>query len=74
MKDWMATKRYSPELVSAQWEKDGIDGVSHECIYNFIWECKHTNKRINLPYKIPTSYLSTAKEGEREGIIRIPEV
>lgn len=24
MKDWMDTRRYSPELVSAQWKKDGI--------------------------------------------------
>jgi len=51
MKDWMVKKRYSPALVSAQWKKDGIKGVSHECIYNFIWDCKHTNKRINIPFK-----------------------
>jgi IS30 family transposase len=38
MKDWMETKRYSPELVSAQWKKDRIGGVSHECMYNFIWD------------------------------------
>ena len=43
MKLWMETKRYSPELVSAQWIKEGIEGVSHECMYNFIWDCKHTN-------------------------------
>ena len=67
MKDWMATKRYSQELVSAQWEKDGIDGVSHECIYNFIWECKHTNKRINLPYKNTYKQLKHGKRRRKRG-------
>jgi len=51
MKEWMTIKRYSPELVSAQWSKDQIDGVSHETIYKFIWNCKHTNKRENRTFK-----------------------
>lgn len=50
-KKWILDRRYSPELVSAQWNKDGIDGVSHETIYKFIWDCKHTNKRANKDYK-----------------------
>lgn len=67
MKHWMATKRYSPELVSAQWKKDGIEGVSHECIYNFIWDCKHTNKRINLPYKNVYKQLKHGKRRRKRG-------
>lgn len=51
MKEWMQQKKYSPELISAQWSKDGIEGVSHETIYKFIWNCKHTNKRDNREYK-----------------------
>lgn len=49
--EWILTRRYSPELVSAQWEKDGIAGVSHETIYKFIWNCKHTSKDSNKVYK-----------------------
>jgi len=67
MKHWMATKRYSPELVSAQWKKDGIEGVSHECIYNFIWDCKHTNKRIILPYKNVYKQLKHGKRRRKRG-------
>jgi hypothetical protein len=67
MMDWMCTKRYSPELVSAQWKKDGIEGVSHECMYNFIWECKHTNKRINLPYKNAYKQLKHGKRRRKRG-------
>lgn len=50
-KEWMTTKCYSPELVSAQWIKNKVEGVSHETIYKFIWNCKHTNKRSNKAYK-----------------------
>lgn len=62
-KEWMAKKRYSPELVAAQWRKDGIAGVSYETIYQFIWECKHTNKRANREYK---SLYKLLKHGRRK--------
>ena len=67
MKLWMDTKRYSPELVSAQWIKEGIEGVSHECMYNFIWDCKHTNKRINLSFKNVYKYLKHGKRRRKRG-------
>lgn len=44
-------KKYSPELVAAQWKKNKIKGVSIECMYLFIWECKHSNKVENRPFK-----------------------
>gem|GEM_PF-6447789 len=55
MKKWMTERRYSPELVNAEWKRIGKQGVSHECMYSFIWECKHTNIRTNEPYKICTN-------------------
>ena len=60
----MSTKRYSPELVSAQWSKDGIKGVSYETIYKFICDCKHSQKRINT--------LSMSGVDENEKTIKIP--
>ena len=66
-KEWMQTKRYSPELVCAQWKKDGIDGVSHETIYRFVWECKHTNKRANKEYKGLYKYLKHGKRRRKRG-------
>lgn len=62
MKDWMDTRRFSPELVSAQWRKDEIKGVSGECMYQFIWKCKHTNKEENKAFKEVYKFL---KHGER---------
>lgn len=41
----MALKKYSPELISAQWKKEGKAGVSHETIYKWLWVCKFGNKR-----------------------------
>lgn len=51
IKHYLITERYSPELIAAQWEKDGIEGVSHETIYKFIWECKHSQKKKNRQFK-----------------------
>lgn len=63
VKEWMTDKKYSPELVSAQWKKDGISGVSQETIYKFIWNCKRTNKRVNTPFK---SLYKELKHGRRK--------
>jgi transposase, IS30 family len=67
MKGWMETKKYSPELVAAKWKKDNISGVSHECIYQFIWHCKHTNLRKNRQYKNLHCYLKHGKRRRKRG-------
>jgi len=67
MKDWMIEKRYSPELVSAQWKKENIKGVSHECMYKFIWLCKHSNKRKNVDYKHLHQCLKHGKRRRKRG-------
>jgi len=67
MKIWMDTKRYSPELVAAQWKRENIKGVSHECMYKFIWQCKHTNKRKNVEYKSLYKYLKHGKRRRKRG-------
>ena len=67
MLDWMNIKRYSPELVAKQWEIDGIEGVSHECIYDFIWTCKHSQKRINKRFKEAYKFLKHGKRRRKRG-------
>jgi IS30 family transposase len=47
----LKNEKYSPELISAQWKKEGQPHVSHETIYRFIWYCKHTNQRCNASFK-----------------------
>lgn len=38
---WLTEEKLSPELISARWRLKGIDGVSHEAIYQWIWQAKH---------------------------------
>jgi IS30 family transposase len=63
----MNVKKYSPELVSKQWKIDGIEGVSHECIYDFIWSCKHSQKRINKRFKDSYKLLKNRKRRRKRG-------
>jgi IS30 family transposase len=67
LKEWMDKKRFSPELVAAQWIKDGVKGVSHETIYKFIWHCKKSNKRINKEYKTLYKYLKHGRRKRKRG-------
>ena len=66
-KEWMITRRYSPELISAQWARDKVEGVSYETIYKFIWHCKHTNTRRNKDYKNLYKSLRHGKRKRKRG-------
>lgn len=67
MLEWMSTKRYSPECVAAEWKRRNITGVSHECMYQFIWHSKHTNTHANLPFKNTYKLLKHGKRKRRRG-------
>lgn len=67
MKEWMIQKRYSPELVAAQWVKDGCAGVSHETMYKFIWMAKHSNKGSMSEYKDLHKLLKHGKRRRKRG-------
>ena len=41
----LTTEKYSPEFISAHWEKLGIKGVSHETIYLWIWNAKQSKHK-----------------------------
>jgi transposase, IS30 family len=67
MGEWMSQKRYSPELVSARWAKEGGAGVSHETMYKFIWACKHGNQRMHHRYKNLYKQLKHGRRKRRRG-------
>jgi IS30 family transposase len=67
MKEWMVIKRYSPELVKAQWIKDGSASVSHETMYKFIWMTKHSNRRCIREYKNLHNFLKHDKRMIKRG-------
>lgn len=67
MKQMIEVKKYSPELVKATWDREGVDGVSHETMYKYIWECKRTNKRKNSPFKHISRHLKHGKRRRKRG-------
>lgn len=60
---WMKVRCFSPELVAAEWKKRGVAGVSHETLYRFVWDSKHSNKRADRDYK---SLYKVLKHGRRK--------
>ena len=54
----LTVDRWCPELIS---KCCGENMVSHERIYQWIWECKHTNWRAIIQYKKLYEYLRHGK-------------
>jgi len=48
---WLQVEKRSPELIIVRGKETGHCPVSHECLYQWIWACKHGNKRANQPFK-----------------------
>jgi IS30 family transposase len=60
----METDGWSPELISAV---DNEVKISHEWIYQWIWKCKHSNKRKDSTYKNLYMYLKHGKRKRKRG-------
>lgn len=63
----ISIKKYSPELVSAQWVKDGKKRVSHETIYKWIWKCKKGNRKEDKEDKRLYLHLKHARRRRKRG-------
>ena len=48
---WLQAEKWSPKLISVRGKETGLCPVSHECLYQWIWACKHGNKRAHRPFK-----------------------
>ena len=64
---WLREERWSPELIAVEWRLLGIEGVSLECIYQWIWDCKKSNRKENLPYKDLYRYLRHGRRRSKRG-------
>jgi IS30 family transposase len=63
----MRVEKYSPEFISAQWRKKGKAGVSHETIYNWVWDCKHSNRKDQAEDKKLYLHLKHARRRRKRG-------
>ena len=61
---FLTEERWSPELIS-----NCVDGVniSHEWIYQWIWNCKHTNNQQTRPYRDLYKYLKHGRRKRKRG-------
>jgi len=64
---WLTTEKLSPELIRGRWDVLGIDGVSHETLYQWIWEAKRTADPTDKDlYKHLKHGARRAKRGNRQ--------
>lgn len=63
----MRVEKYSPELICAQWRKGGMTSVSHETIYKWIWDCKHSNRKEHVEDKQLYLHLKHARRRRKRG-------
>lgn len=66
----MQQDKWSPELISEKWKQQGKQVVTHETIYKWIWESKHSNKLENKPYKLLYKELKHGKRRQKRGNIK----
>lgn len=69
-KGWLENERLSPELIAVEWRAKGIKGVSHERLYQWIWDCKRSGRKEDLPYKGLYRYLRHGRRRRRRGNYR----
>ena len=67
IRQMMRVEKYSPELICAQWRKDGKVAVSHETIYKWIWDCKRSNRKETAEDKQLYLHLKHARRRRKRG-------
>lgn len=64
---WLRKEHWSPELIAVEWEKMGTEGVFIECLYQWIWDCKKSNRKENHLYKDLYRYLKHGRRRFKRG-------
>lgn len=65
--NWLRNERLSPELIAVEWKCMGIDGVTLECIYQWIWDCKKSNRSEDMPFKDLYKFLRHGRRRFKRG-------
>ena len=62
--------KWSPELISVKGKESGECPISHEWLYQWIWESKHGNKRKDREYKKLYKHLKHGRRRRKRGNIK----
>jgi len=65
--NWLRNEQLSPELIEVEWKCMGINGVTHECIYQWIWDCKKSNRKPDIAYKDLYKFLRHGRRRFKRG-------
>lgn len=63
----LAVEKLSPELITEVGRKDNPGFVSHETIYRWIWDMKHSHKREDQPYQLLYKDLKHGRRRRKRG-------
>jgi len=66
-RDWLHIDKLSPELISVRGQQLMGDFVSHETLYEWIWECKRSNRREDRQDKLLYKTLRHGKHRRKRG-------
>jgi IS30 family transposase len=64
---WLTHEKWSPEIISVVGHRTGKCPVSVEWLYQWIWDSKHGNKRVNKRYKRIYQMLKHGKRRRKRG-------
>jgi len=64
---WLSVEKWSPELISVIGNRTGKCPISHEWLYQWIWRCKHGNKKSEKRYKRICQHLKHGKRRRKRG-------
>jgi len=64
---WLKNEQLSPELIEVEWKCMGIVGVTHECIYQWIWDSKKSNRKADMDYKNLYRFLRRGRRRFKRG-------
>src|SRR5574343_36347 len=64
---WLSVEKWSPELISVKGNKTGECPLSVEWLYQWIWQCKHGNKRADKDYKRIYLHLKHGRRRRKRG-------
>ncbi|MBX2965559.1 MAG: IS30 family transposase [Cyclobacteriaceae bacterium] len=63
----LSVERLSPELITQVGRRDNPGFVSHETIYQWIWNMKHSHKREDQPYQLLYKELKHGRRRRKRG-------
>ena len=64
---WLRKEQWSPELIAVEWQCMGVNGVSPECIYQWIWDCKKSNRSEDMRYRDLYKFLRHGRRRFKRG-------